>query len=113
MGLLIAIVLLVALTIVPVMLSARLMGARRTDFVSSTLAVCAAVAGNVLALHFIADPLLAPLVSVVLMSVFFSAILGAKIVQSFFIAVVAVIIQVLIGFLLAAVGIAVDTQFWR
>ena len=113
MGLLFAIVVLITFTIVPVMLSARLMGAKRTGFGSSALAVCAAVAGNFLSMYFIADPLLAPLVSLVLMSVFFSAILGAKVVQSFFIAVVAVIIQVLIGFLLAAVGIAVDTQFWR
>jgi len=46
-------------------------------------------------------------------SALFAAILGAKLVQSFFIAVVAVIIQVVIGFVLAAAGIAVDTLLTR
>jgi len=113
MDLIITVVLMIVFTIVPVMVSARLMGARYPSFVRSALAVIAAFAGNIICFRLIPDPLIAQLVSLLVISALFAAILGAKLVQSFFIAVVAVIIQVVIGFVLAAAGIAVDTLLTR
>ncbi|WP_300428205.1 hypothetical protein [Thalassolituus sp.] len=111
MDMLIALAALILFTVVPVMLSARLMGARYPRFGRSLLAVIAAALAHILALYALRDPLIAHFLALFLTAVIFAALLGAKIVQAFFIAVVAVIIQVLIGFGLAAMGIAFEQMF--
>lgn len=98
-------VLLICLTIVPVMISARVFNAANTGLLSCLLAVVASAAATTAAENMVTDPSLAFLVSTAITAFLFSIILGAKYIQSVMISIMTIGIQV--GVLVAYVGASV------
>lgn len=95
---------IVMVTVVPVMVSARLLGAKNTGFIVCFLAVI----GSVLSEHFshviIENDFIAGVVTVAVTAVFFSVVLGAKYLQSILIALLSYGVQIAAVFIIAAVA---------
>ncbi len=96
----------VVLTIIPVMVSAKLLQAKNTSFWSCLLAVITSVAAEHIAQQLVSNPGFAGLLAVAITAVCFSLILGAKYIQSVLIALLAIGVQYGLALLLAGVGLA-------
>lgn len=105
-GFLIFIIVVVVLTVIPVMIAAKLMGAKNTSFGSSLLAVIASVAAENIAQQVISNPGFSGLIAVAITAVCFSLILGAKYIQSILIALLSIGVQYGLALVLAGFGIA-------
>lgn len=93
---LIALVVLIAVTVVPVMLAARWARARRRGFLHALAAVVLATGVAHLALYFIDSALLALVIAFVAGCAVYALVLGTSFVAAVGIAVVATILQFLI-----------------
>jgi len=106
MSFMIFILVVVVLTVIPVMIAAKLLGAKNTTFWSCVFAVIASVAAENIAEHVISNPGFAGLLAVATTAVCFSLILGAKYIQSVLIALLSYGVQYGIALLVAGMGIA-------
>lgn len=97
------------ITVVPVMLAAKLAGARRSGFLHAFAAVVLATIAGHIALWLIGDARIGLAVAVVLGLAAYAYVLGTSIVAAIGIAVVAVAIQW--AMLFALVWLGVDTPF--
>ncbi|MDX1609268.1 MAG: hypothetical protein R3225_04020 [Halofilum sp. (in: g-proteobacteria)] len=107
---LIAVVILIVVTVVPVMIAAKWARARRSGFLHSLLAVVVATVVAQLALHLIGDPLLAFVVAFVGFVAAYALILGSTFVAAVGIAVIAVVLQVLILAALLWLGLQIPFE---
>ena len=105
MNLLIFLAIVVILTVIPVMIAAKMLKANRSSFWICLLAVIASVASDHLSSMFIANDGIAYLVALAITALCFSAILGASFIQSLVIALVSIGIQFVIALLLAVMGL--------
>lgn len=103
--LLLAALLVIAVTVVPVMIAARWARARRPGFFSALLAVVLATLVAQAAMALIGDPLLGLVVAFVLACAAYALVLGTPFVAAVGIAVVALVLQVLIIALLLWLGL--------
>ncbi len=106
MDLLVFTVVLVVLTVIPVMLAAKLFGAPNTSFWACVIAVAMSVAASSVSAQFIANPGLAGFAALALTAVCFSVILGTSYLHSFLIALLSIGIQYGLVMLVAGLGIA-------
>lgn len=102
-----AVVILVAITVLPVMVAAKWAGARRNGLLAALGAVVVATVLGQLALNLIGEPLLGLGAALVLGLVAYAMVLGTSFVAAVGIAVVATVLQVLILIGLAALGLQV------
>ncbi len=84
---------LIAITIVPVMISARVLNAANTGFFSCLIAVIASAAAYRGAAELVSHAGLSFITAIALTAIVFSMILGAKYIQSVFIALLSIGIQ--------------------
>jgi len=108
MELIIVLVVMIAITTFPVMMSAKFLGASTSGFFASLLAVilasvCCAYVGD-----YLADQWISSLASLVLTAIIFSLVLGAGFFQSIGIALLAVVLQLGVLFSLGYLGIGVS-----
>ncbi|MFT7561650.1 MAG: hypothetical protein ACI93R_003579 [Flavobacteriales bacterium] len=106
MGFLIGVGVLILLTIVPVMISAKMLNAAKTGFFSCLIAVVISAVGGAFIIAFFADSLIGTVLSFAFTAVVFSFMLGAKYIQSAIIAVLATVIQTVGIYVLAFLGFA-------
>lgn len=93
MELLIVIAVTVLITIVPVMIAAKMLNAANSGFLSSLIAVILSSVGSGFVSNFTTDEAVALLISFVISVAIFSVVLGAKYIQSACIALLALVIQ--------------------
>jgi hypothetical protein len=103
--LLVALLVLIAVTVVPVMIAAKWARARRSGFLPTLAAVVVATLAGQAALQFIGDPLLALAGAFVLGCAAYALVLGTSFVAAVGIAVVATVLQVVIVAALVALGL--------
>jgi hypothetical protein len=106
MNFIIFILVVVVLTVIPVMIAAKLLGAKNTSFWSCVFAVIASVAAENIAEQVVSNPGFSGLIAVAVTAVCFSLILGAKYIQSVLIALLSIGVQYGIALLVAGMGIA-------
>ena len=99
------VVLLVAITVVPVMIAAKWARARRSGFLHALAAVVLATVAAQLALALTGDALIGLVLALVGACVAYALVLGTSFVAAVGIAVVAVILQTLIVAALVALGL--------
>jgi hypothetical protein len=106
MEILYALGLLIAVTVVPIMVGARVVGAKNTGFGSALIAVVVLAALSFGVAKFIQNPILAFVVSAAGGGVFLSAILGTSFWRGIAVSVIAVAVQiaVLVMFAGAIIG---------
>lgn len=100
-------VLLIAITVLPVMLAARWARARRPGFLAALAAVVVATVLVQLVLNLVGDPVLGFIAAFVVGCAAYAAILGSSFVSAVGIAVVAFLLQGLILIGLLALGLQV------
>ena len=103
--LLLAALLVIAVTVVPVVIAARWARARRRGFLPALAAVVLATIVAQLAMHLIGDPFLGLLVAFVLACGAYALVLGTPFVAAVGIAVVALVLQVVIIAVLLWLGL--------
>ena len=106
MNFLIFIVLMSFLTVVPIMIASRLLGANNSSFMACLIAVIASVAAEQLCNVVFDNQIASSLLNLVVTSVFFSVILGTTLARSLAIALVAIALQFGFGFVLVALGVS-------
>ena len=106
MGFIIALCVLIAFTIVPVMLAAKMLNASNTGFWPCVFAVVLSSVAAGFVSQFVSGEALYFVVSFAISAVIFSAILGAKYIQSACIALVALVIQYGSIFVLGLLGLS-------
>ncbi len=99
------VVLLIAITVVPVMIAAKWAGARRSGFLPALAAVVLATIAAQLALALTGDALIGLVLALVGAFAVYALILGTSFVAAVGIAVVAVVLQALIVTALVALGL--------
>lgn len=99
------VVLLIAITVVPVMVAARWAAARRPGFVHALVAVVLATVVAQLALALTGDALIGLVLAIVGACAAYALVLGTSFVAAVGIAVVAVILQALIVAALVTLGL--------
>lgn len=102
---LIALLVLVVITVVPVMIAARWARARRRGFLHALAAVVLATVAAHLSIALIGDPLLALAAALVAACAAYALVLGTPFVAAVGIAVVALVLQVLIVVALLWLGL--------
>lgn len=107
---LIALLVLIAITVVPVMLAARWARARRRGFLHALAAVVLATVVAHLALYFIDSALLALVIAFVAACGVYALVLGTSFVAAVGIAVVALILQILIITALMWLGMQIPLE---
>ncbi len=98
------VVLVIAITVVPVMIAAKWARARRSGFGAALLAVMLATVVAQLALAFTGDALLGLILSFIVACAAYALVLGTSFVAAVGIAVVALALQVLIVSVLVTIG---------
>ena len=106
MEFIIFILIVIVLTVIPVMVAAKLLAAKNTSFWSCVFAVVASVAADNVAEHVVSNPGFSGLVAVAATAVCFSVILGAKYFQSVLIALLSYGVQYGVTLFIAGMGIA-------
>ena len=109
MNFIIFILVVVVLTVFPVMIAAKLLGAEKTTFWVCVLAVIASVAAENVSGAIISNPGLSGFIALAITAVCFSVILGAKFFQSLLIALLSIGVQYGLAMLVAGLGIATGT----
>ncbi len=99
------VVVLIAITVVPVMIAARWAGARRPGFLPALAAVFLATLVAQLALVLTGDALIGLVLALVVACAVYALVLGTSFVAAVGIAVVAVILQAVIVTALVALGL--------
>lgn len=107
---LLALLILVAITVVPVMIAARWAHARRRGFLHALAAVVLATLVAHLALHFVGNALLALVIAFVAACGVYALVLGTSFVAAVGIAVVAMILQILILTALLWLGLQIPFE---
>jgi uncharacterized membrane protein (DUF485 family) len=105
MELIIGIAILAVVTVVPVMFAAKMLNAANTGFWICLVAVIISSVASSLSTSFIANEVVAFIVSLAVTAVVFSFVLGAKYIQSACISLLAMAIQYGALMLLASLGI--------
>ena len=106
MSFLIFILVVIVLTVFPVMIAAKLLGAKNTNFWSCVFAVIASVAADNISEQLISNPGFSGLLAIAATAVCFSVILGAKYLQSVLISFLSYGVQYGIALVVAGMGIA-------
>lgn len=96
----------VSLTVVPIMIAAKILKAGKSSFWACLAAVIASVAAENLASAFVTDPIYSGLIALAFTAIAFAFILEAKFIQSTLIAILSVGIQLGVAFVLASFGLA-------
>jgi len=105
MALILSAVIIIAITIGPVMVAAKMLHAGNSGFFSCLIAVVlASVAGNFIFYH-IGNTLIALVAAIVAVGLIYSLVLSARFVQSLCIALLAVAIQYATIFLIGILGL--------
>lgn len=105
-----ALIVLIAITVVPVMLAARWARARRRGFLHALAAVVLATVAAHLAMYFIDNALLALVIAFVAACGVYALVLGATFVAAVGIAVVAMILQIVIVTALLWLGLQIPFE---
>lgn len=101
-----ALVIVIILTVIPVMISARALKARNTGFWVCLLAViCSSLVGGVVSEYF-TNQFISVVVAFVATAIIYAAILGAGLLKSLLIALLSIVIQVGIVVAVGAMGLA-------
>ena len=106
MEFLIGIAIISAITVLPIMVAAKLLGAAHTGFFRCLLAVIVSAAANHIGDQLFGDSLVSLLASFAITALGFAIILGAGYLQALGISLLAIGIQVGTAILLAVMGLA-------
>lgn len=106
MSFLLFIAVVIILTVIPVMIAAKLLGAERTSFLSCLLVVIASVAAEKIGSNLVENEVVATVIALAFTALCISLILGAKYLQSIVIAVLSIGVQFGLALVLAGLGLA-------
>ena len=106
MSFLLFIAVVIILTVIPVMIAAKFLGAERTSFLSCLMVVIASVASEQIGSNLVESEFVAGVIAFAFTALCISMILGAKYIQSIVIAVLSIGVQFGLALLLAGVGLA-------
>jgi hypothetical protein len=109
MDILVAITLLIAVTVVPIMIGARVVGAKNTGFGSALIAVVVLSALSFFVSKYIGNPLLAFAASAAGGGVMLAAILGTTFWKGILVSIIAVAIQIGVLVMFAGALLGGDT----
>ena len=101
MELLLAVGLLLAVTVVPIMIGARIVGAKNTGFGSAFFAVIMLTVLSIVVTKFIPNPVLAFIASAAGGGFFLAGVLGTTFWKGILVSIIAVAVQVAILFMFA------------
>jgi hypothetical protein len=96
----------IILTVIPVMIAAKFLGAERTSFISCLMVVIASVASEHIGSNLVESEVVAGVIAIGFTALCISMILGAKYIQSIVIAVLSIGVQFGLALLLAGLGLA-------
>lgn len=106
MSFLLFIAVVIILTVIPVMIAAKFLGAERTSFISCLMVVIASVAAENIGSNLVESEVVAGIIAIAFTALCISMILGAKYIQSIVIAVLSIGVQFGLALLLAGLGLA-------
>ena len=106
MSFLLFIAAVIILTVIPVMIAAKFLGAERTSFISCIMVVIASVAAERIGSNLVESEAVAGIIAIAFTALCISMILGAKYIQSIVIAVLSIGVQFGLALLLAGLGLA-------
>lgn len=106
MSFLLFIAVVIILTVIPVMIAAKFLGAERTSFISCLMVVIASFAAEHIGSNLVESEILAGVIAIAFTALCISMILGAKYIQSIVIAVLSIGVQFGLALLLAGLGLA-------
>ncbi len=106
MELILFFVALVLLTVFPVMVAAKMLGAENTSFFPCLLVVIASVVANKVGVALADNQLIASIIAIAITALCISMMLGAKYFQSLLISLLSIGVQFVIAIVLATIGFA-------
>lgn len=106
MSFLLFIAVVIILTVIPVMIAAKFLGAERTSFIYCLMVVIASVAAENIGSNLVESEVVAGIIAIAFTALCISMILGAKYIQSIAIATLSIGVQFGLALLLAGLGLA-------
>ncbi len=106
MEILVFFVVIVLLTVFPVMVAAKILGAEKSSFFSCLLVVIASFVANKVGIALVDNQLLASIIAIAFTALCITMILGAKYFQSLLISLLSIGVQFVIVLVLATIGVA-------
>ena len=95
----------ILVTVIPVMIAAKILEAENTGFFACTVAVIGSVAAEHISEAVISNPGFAAILAIAITGIFFSLTLGSKYKEAILIALLAYGVQYAVAFLVAGIGI--------
>lgn len=109
MSFLLFLVIVISLTVLPIMISAKVLRANKTSFKTCLITAIGAVAVETFTRSVIVNPGFAGLVALIICGILFSLVLETGYKKGFIISLLALGVQLLLGYALTGIGLATGT----